>query len=169
MNVSQRIIVGLSLTRPWEFAFAHGKRVENRSWRPAGKYRGCYIALHSAKSWSDDDREFISKTLNMPVPDKASCPHSQIFAVARWMGEIILPEPEHVRLLGLDTRDLEGPGIPLLPDQERWFIGPYGWLLRDYIKLPEPILCGGAQKLWEVPADVLIRVREQYRAAKMVA
>ena len=82
------IIRGLSLTRPWPFAFRHGKRVENRSWRPSGKLVGCYIALHAAQSFSEEDREFIAMVTGLDVP------HSEIFAVARWNGTIILPELE---------------------------------------------------------------------------
>lgn len=154
------MIKGLSLTRPWPFAFKHGKRVENRSWRPSGRLVGCYIALHAAKSWSEDDREFISERLSVPVPSREECMDSVIFAVARWNGVIYLPTPT------TEAQDLF-PTMEAMPaDQEQWYFGPFGWKLDDYIELPEPVPHKGAQLLWELEPVALNLVREQYRAAK---
>jgi len=50
-----------------------------------------------------------------------------------------------------------------------WFCGPWGWKLlgeRDdqpLIVLAEPVRCRGMQGLWEVPADVLEKMRAQFR------
>ena len=158
--MTEKLIRGLSLTLPWPFAFANGKRVENRSWRPTGKLTGCYVALHAAQSYSEDDRGFIQDRLgnSIVVPGKES-PHSQIFAVARWNGVIVLSEPQ------TDQPDLIGPISEMPADQEKWFFGPFGWLLEDYVELPEPVACKGAQLLWAIPPDALQAVREQYRAA----
>ena len=156
------MIRGLSLTRPWPFAFKHGKRVENRSWRPSGTLKGCWIALHAAKSWSEDDREYITNATGLYVPTKKECPDSQIFALARWDGEIILPTPE------TEEPDLIPGGWPLPEDQEKWFFGPFGWLLKDYFELPEPVGCDGALSLWKLPTPVLDEVRRQYQIVKEV-
>lgn len=155
-----REIRGLSLTRPWPFAFHHGKRIENRSWRPPGRLIDCYIALHAAKSWDEDDREFIAKALNLSVPDNQSSPHSQIFAVCRWRGVVILPTPT-TKEDGLIATGRQTPD-----EQDKWFFGPYGWLLEDYVELPEPVECKGAQGLWNLPEDVKVIVREQYQKAE---
>lgn len=80
------------------------------------------------------------------VPSKSDCPHSEIFAVARWNGLIILPA-----------------GQGLADGQNQWFFGPYGWLLEEYVELPEPVKATGAQGLWNLKPDVLAAVREQYR------
>jgi hypothetical protein len=45
----------------------------------------------------------------------------------------------------------------------RWFTGRYGWVMDKLIVLPKPVPCRGAQGLWEVPADVLEKMREQFR------
>ena len=152
-------IRGLSLTRPWPFAFHHGKRVENRSWRPPGKLVGCYIALHAAKSFSEEDREFIAMVTGLDVPPKSDCPHSEIFAVARWNGVIILPEPE------TDEEGLIPTGQGLADNQSQWFFGPYGWLLEEYVQLPEPVKATGARGLWDIKPDVLVEVRKQFQIA----
>lgn len=158
-------IYGLSLSRPWPFAFKHGKRVENRSWRPAGRYKGAYIALHAAKSYDSEGRDYIAEATGLDVPTNKECPHSVIFAVCRWNGVIILPTPEtHERGL-IDT------GTELASDQEKWFFGPYGWLLENYVELPEPVPCVGARGLWgfgDKPYE-LAAVREQWQRAKEVA
>lgn len=152
------IIRGLSLTRPWPFAFKHGKRVENRSWRPSEKLIGCYIALHSAKSWSEDDREFIADKTGLYVPNRQECAHSVIFAVCRWRGVIILPTPE------TSEPGLYATGKEMPEDQSKWFFGPYGWLLSEYVELAEPIPCVGTTGLWTFDAkpDVLAAVRAGY-------
>lgn len=66
----------LSLSRPWCFAITDcGKRIENRDWPIPKRWMGKRIALHVAKSWDEDGREFI-QSLGFKVPTKAECPHS---------------------------------------------------------------------------------------------
>lgn len=155
------IIRGLSLTRPWPFAFKHGKLVENRSWRPPSYLAGCYFALHAARSWSEEDREFIADRTGLYVPSKKESPHSQIFAVVRWRGEVA----------GRDMND-GLPGIKnimdkLPADQDRWFFGPFGWLFKDYVELREPIACTGALGLWTIRPTTLEKVRTEYAKSKI--
>jgi hypothetical protein len=152
--VAVNIIRGLSLTRPWPFAFtAEGGRIapkllENRSWKPPEWVIGHYLALHAAQGWSEDDREWIADRTGLYVPDRAESPHSEIFAVCRVEGYV------------------ESASDELLPESQRpWFFGPYGWLLADFVKLVEPVRCKGGQKLWslESRSGVVEAVRESYR------
>lgn len=147
------IIRGLSLTRPWPFAFVNGpepeqKRVENRSWRPPAHLIGCYLALHAAKSWDEGGRYFISRALGVQVPGNAENPHSQIFAVCR-LSDYVMTED--------DAR--------LSPEQRKWFLGPFVFLLTDFVKLVEPVPCIGAQGLWtfDQRQDELVQLRGIYR------
>lgn len=141
---------GLSLTRPWPFAFRRGKRVENRSWPPPKNHIGHWIALHSAKSWSEDDRWFIKQMLGgIYVPEE---PSGNIFALARLVG--FVTEITDPRLIGTT-------------DQRRWFFGPYGWLLEEYWEVSPVttrIECPGAQGLWGFDhpkrAGALVKLRE---------
>jgi hypothetical protein len=144
-------IRGLSLTRPWPFAFTEGpqelqKRVENRSWKPPRTILGQYVALHSAKSWSEEDRDFIAEAMGLTVPRKSDFPHSEIFAVCR--------------VMGYATSESQLP-----PLQQVWFFGPYGWLLTNFVKLVRPVPCAGALSLWSFDdkPEVLELLRDSYR------
>lgn len=137
-NIPLLRVLGLSLTRPWPWAFVNGrvpKRAENRSWA-CPRYvieRGVYVALHSAQSWSEDDREFISEITELPVPSKKEHPQSQIFAVCR-----VAKCYDY-----LSDRDYVSAG-----EQERWCFGPYVWVLTSFIPLVSPVSCKGAHGLW---------------------
>jgi ribonuclease HI len=138
---------GLSLTRPWPFAFQYGKRVENRSWAPPKNHIGQWIALHAAKSWSDDDRRYIAERLHRYVPEE---PPGNIFALARLVGFVKSED---------DSR--------LPASQHQWFFGPYGWLLDGYWEVSPVttrIECPGAQGLWGFDhpkrAGALVKLRE---------
>lgn len=137
MPWDMKTIRGLSLTRPWPFAFLHAgaetepKLIENRSWPPPPFIVGGYLALHAAKSWDEGDREWIEHMTGLSVPRNRDSPHSQIFAVCRVAGYA-----EN----SLDVR------VPV--NQRMWFFGPYGWLLDEFVELVEPVPCVGAQKLW---------------------
>ena len=130
---------GLSLTRPWPWAFVNGpvpKRIENRSWPPPRSIMGSHwIALHAAKSWDEDDREFIEDITGIAVPPRDHHPHSVIFAVCR------VPVYVHSNQTAFTDNVLEGR-------QRRWFFGPYGWVIRDFVALVQLVACKGAQGLW---------------------
>ncbi len=148
-------IKGLSLTRPWPFAFVNGpepeqKRIENRSWKPPQGMIGHYLALHAAKSWSEEDRLWIASRMGLLVPKQSEHPHSQIFAVCRVAGYIESAQDERLK-----------------PEQCKWFFGPYGWLLEDLVELKTPVTCTGARLLWgfDGKEDVLEKLRASYREA----
>jgi hypothetical protein len=153
-------IRGLSLTRPWPFAFVaqpklHGvapKRIENRTWLPPRKLIGHFIALHAAKSWDEDDREFIAETTGLYVPSKAESPHSEIFAVCM-LGGFVRHDTDY----------------RLQPEQRKWFFGPYGWLIADFVRLRNPVPCTGAQGLWSFrdKFDVLAQLRKSYAESEV--
>lgn len=152
-------IRGLSLTRPWPYAFllppsprgVPAKLVENRSWPPPPWLVGHYLALHAAKSWDEEDREFIADVTGLYVPDKTESAQSVIFAVCKLVAHV------------------ESASDPLMPPVQRpWFFGPFGWLLDDFVALKTPVPCKGGQRLWtfnERPRE-LAALREAYREAR---
>lgn len=152
-------IRGLSLSRPWPFAFVAQpakfgvapKRIENRTWPHSRKLIGHMVALHAAQSWDESGREYIVHVTGLDVPNKSDSPHSEIFAVCM--------------LGGFITHDHDRR---LTDEQSRWFFGPYGWLLSDFVRLINPVPCKGAQGLWTFKdrLDVLARLRESYAESK---
>lgn len=39
-----------------------------------------------------------------------------------------------------------------------WFMGDYGFMLKNAIALPEPVECKGALGFWDVPEDIACRL-----------
>lgn len=127
---------GLTLTRPWPYAFTNGpgeyrKRIENRSWAVPMFLRGIPIALHAGKGWGDLDYYKLSEIMTPHVvPYKLSHPHSVIFAVCS-IRTCVHPDDQRVK-----------------PEQKRWAFGPSCWIIDNFVELVEPVPCKGAQGLW---------------------
>lgn len=141
----------LTVRIPWPWAICYlGKPVENRGWRPSPSQLrpGEKFAIHAGKMPSVIEireafagmaaMDAIDDTTNLPTMADLRTQESAIVAVATFGGAVT----KH---------------------PSRWFCGTYGWMLDDLIVLPEPVKCRGAQGLWEVPGDVLEKMREQYR------
>ena len=145
---------GLSLTRPWPWAFVNGpfpKRIENRSWKPARTIvETHHIALHAAQSWDEHDRDVIELITGIYVPPKDQHLHSAIFAVCRVSDVFEEDEMDKIE-----------------PSQQRWFFGPNGWLISDFVRLIAPVACKGAQGLWgfEKKQAELAELRRVYAAS----
>lgn len=130
---------GLSLSRPWPFTFTNGelgKRIENRPFKPprtvlvdrAGRLP-VRLALHASQTYSLPGRDKIREIAGISPPDDAASPHSIIFATCLVYGHVCDPAR--------------------LGAQARWFLGPYAWLLDEFIVLDEPVPCIGGQGLWK--------------------
>src|SRR5882757_8824045 len=128
-------IQALSVRQPWAHAIlSGGKTVENRSWPT--QLRGT-IALHAGRSMEPEDVaaffEFIEeRALN-----------------GSWLqrGEVDnLPRGAVVGLVDIVDCVRNSPSP--------WFEGPYGFVLANPRAIP-PISCRGAQKFFDLPADVL--------------
>lgn len=141
----------LTLRHPWPWAIVNGKPVENRKWAPPPSLLrpGDWMAFHGGKypagkaldEASDDLRWMVQHGLVKPgnLLSALISPYaSAIFAVVHYTGTVT----EH---------------------ESRWFFGPYGLCWDRIIVLPAPVPCRGAQKLWEVPGDVLEKMRAQVR------
>lgn len=137
---------GVTLIRPWAWAVAcAGKDVENRTWEPWRSAIGGWLAIHAGQKWDEAALAWIRERVDarcLPLPAKSEDPSGVIVAVAQ---------------LGAILTSSDSP----------WFTGPFGWRLDNVVRLPAPVPCKGAQGLWQLPADVLARVRagvEQLRA-----
>lgn len=143
-------VKALTLHQPFAWAIAvANKRVENRDWPPPKGLVGQHLAIHAGKKYDLKAAEEIRTDLGLVVPTRKEITQAAIVAVAVidriW-----------------DSAD-DSPGW-----DDPWFVGAFGWVLRDVVRI-DPVPCKGAQKLWEVPAPVLERVRANWREAKRAA
>jgi hypothetical protein len=141
----------------------HQKRVENRMWPPPRAFRNSLfpleLAIHAGATWDTDYETFVRGALGHP-PDWA------FPAAARVSGAIIGVAVVDGCVYSHDRAEgaAQVEASPGWEGQGRWFIGPYGWLLRDIIAI-DPLPCRGFQKLWRLPAEVELEVRRRARAA----
>lgn len=123
----------LSIKQPWAWAILNaGKDIENRDWFT--NFRG-RIGIHASKGMTrneyDDFYFFIRE-----IEDK-------------WLAISTLPQPEQLHrgaILGtVEIVDcVRDSGSP-------WFVGEYGFVLRNPVILPEPIPYKGQLGLWDCP------------------
>lgn len=136
----------LSLWQPWLWAILDPrarKWVENRDWMPKIEMIDQRIALHAAKTFDVDAVSlFLEYGIDWFPARKDMYPTGAILGVAT------------IDRIVTDKRRLP-------EDQQRWFFGEYGWLLRDVIALPEPVPCRGERGLRVLPPDVERAVNDQ--------
>ena len=144
----------LTLHRPWCWAIfdlpeGDAKRIENRRWRPPREIIGVPLAIHAGKTFDHEGAEHIAKTMGLAVPPRYAHPEGIV-------GVVTVVDV-------LDEGDLYTAQTLLdkLPGQERWFSGPFGWVLADVVRLAEPVPCRGMQGLWTLPREVLVEVAWQ--------
>lgn len=156
----------LSLIQPFASLIAASeKRIETRSW--ATTYRGP-LAIHASKGFPQEYQELLRVEpfrsvlfrdgygwgMQAPwVRHDESLPRGAIVAVADLVD------------CNRTERYLRSDIWRNLPPHEKEFgdytEGRYGLLLANVRRLAEPVPCRGALSLWEVPADVEARIREQ--------
>lgn len=137
----------LSVRAPWWWAILNGKPVENRDWYTSQRGR---VYIHSSKFWKIDE---ISGDLDD----------------VKWMAEkdgITLPrmgedETETMRTAGgciVGTVEIVDC---VRQHPSAFFVGKFGFVLRDPIALPKPIPFRGALGFFEVPDYLLKEARPQ--------
>lgn len=134
----------ISLWQPWASAIPLGlKSIETRHW--STKYRG-ELAIHAAKRWGPDEREFsaVEHALGR-LPKRL--PLGAIVAVVDLAD--VRSSDELALTIGAVER-LYGNYEP----------GRFGWLLENVRALSEPVGCTGRQGFWSLPEDVAAAVRD---------
>ncbi|MFA6168633.1 MAG: hypothetical protein WC700_18570 [Gemmatimonadaceae bacterium] len=134
----------ITVRQPWVWAMQFaGKDVENRSWKCPPAMFGTRVAIHASKYWSRavmrNDVKFVG-------------------TLAR---RIISLPSIYVTLqcsLGCVCGTAE---IVPLDETSPWWMGEYGFGLRNMMWLPKPIPCRGALRFWRVPDDVLSQIVAQ--------
>lgn len=142
-RIGGRLVRGLTLTRPWPWAFTDaGKRVENRTWPVPRNLMGMWIALHAGKGYDAAAVELMREgqfndAARLCPPDVLH-PASIVFALARVTACTEIDCHRH--------------------NPDPWAFGPFVWTLVDYRTLTSPIECGGHQGLWRLPEHVFERL-----------
>lgn len=142
-------IKAISLWQPWASLVALGaKNVETRKWSTT--YRGP-LAIHATKTFPDEARRLcheepfagILADHYGPTFTPDDLPRGVIVAVTRL--ESIVPAPILKPRLSMAERAFGDYGL-----------GRVGWMLKDIVKLDEPVPARGRPGLWgwQVPAGV---------------
>lgn len=144
-----RPFTALTIWQPWAWAITAGlKLVENRTWAPFGRWGqpGQVVAIHAAARQAE-------------LADVAMV---RELAVLAGRGLEVPREFVHGAITALATVDriVRSRG-ELAEDQQPWWVGPVGWVLRDVRALPTPIACRGQQGLWHPPGEVVHEVWDQ--------
>ena len=155
----------LTLHRPWQRAIMrYGKDIENRGWKPPNSLIGHRLAIHAGQQI---DGAGIVRLMSILRGNKLAYAHDAQ-ALCGDPGEIV----GTVSVLGWVFGDPGARGLmkwsSSFTDREardylnsNWFSGPYGWVLRDFQLLRNPIPCRGYQKLWNVPGEIEEAIRGQ--------
>lgn len=123
----------ITIRQPWAWAiFNCGKDIENRDWFRSIKGR---VAVHAAKGMTK--KEYADGVLFM----------LRLFGYS-----MTYPTDEQLdRGAIIGTVEIVGC---VKQSKSPWFVGDYGFVLRDPIVLPSPIPCSGALGFWDVPAEI---------------
>ena len=141
----------LTLHQPWGWAIAAGhKAVENRPWEPPRGFIGERFAIHAGKTYDFEGGRKIAQLLGLDVLPPEVNIAGAVIAVATC-----------VRVIQDRTLDPERSTKNLSNEEFRWFFGPFGWVLRDVVRLERPVPCRGFQQLWTLPPDVEAEVIAQ--------
>lgn len=127
----------LSIKQPWLYCITdlveNPKRIENRTWKPRASMIGETIALHASKGTSQIDfytaGEMAWEQFDA-IDHDCPMPRGAIVATAKIVSVVTISD-------------------------DFWFAGPFGWVLDDVERIPDPIPCRGALGLWTVPPSVL--------------
>jgi hypothetical protein len=131
----------LSVRAPWWWAILHGKPVENRDWYTNQRGR---IALHASKWWKWEElKDDWLEILRMAEGDGITLPRVDKNATAamKAAGGCIVGTVEIVACVTAHP--------------SKFFVGKFGFVLRDPVMIATPIPFKGALGFFDVPDDIL--------------
>jgi ASCH domain len=141
----------LSLTQPWASMVATGvKLIENRTWAAPRTMIGQRFAIHASARMGADElhtakRLFVDKAYGAdiisPYPTMKDFPRSAIVGVATLLRVTHAAGP--FTEADLDTMEIS-------KDQQRWWFGPYGFVLCDVRNFAPITNVHGALSFWEM-------------------
>jgi hypothetical protein len=131
----------LSLTPWWAWVVANGhKPVENRKWNT--NFRGefyIHASIGKKRDW-EEVRDFFAHVFPRVSKESLDCFLGSVAPRGAIVGRATLVDV---------VRESDSP----------WFFGPYGFMLESVHRTPI-VPCKGALGFWNVPADVLAKIRE---------
>lgn len=153
----------ITLHRPWPAAIfhlpgTHAKRVENRGWRPPRAIVGQRIAVHAGITIDRGALTELRRTIGARELRDEVALATGIIGTAVVVGVTYQREVEQRVARFVDSGPQTADDMRWWLTVHHWFVGPFGWLLDDARPCPTPIPCQGRQGLWNVPADVAMRL-----------
>ncbi len=142
----------LTLYPPWGYLIPDPKGLETRSWDT--KYRG-WLAIHVGRKWTKEGMLYGRH----PAVEHA------VLRILRETGWSELPLSAIVAV-GHVAGVIPTERFRCPTDQSLW--GDYGpgryvWILEGVHRLRAPIDCPGKQGLWDVPEEVVARIRAEWK------
>ena len=131
----------------------YGKTIENRTWAPPEWLIGQPLAIHSGKVTDPAGVQYLRDLGFDPFPDlrvdgyPKHWQRNGVVALAVVAGYLA----EHHA--GAVTRRGCADSSPSAGQIDRWFVGPYGWVLSHVAKVG-PYICLGRQGLWNLRPDL---------------
>jgi hypothetical protein len=153
-----------SFLQPWLWLLLKGfKDVENRDQPPWAKALGQRIALHASRGWDDDAVGFARELVSDQVANlTAAAPRGAIVGTAVLAGAVLVRPTDdtcdhlqEVRRVG----DLSDDQVKRVLES-KWTFGKWGLVYVDRRELVEPVPCRGALGYWQVPEDLVERIRD---------
>jgi hypothetical protein len=134
----------LSLDQPFAHLIFHeGMNVESRRWTTA---RRGTIAIHATAKKSKAEFEWVNDEFGLLIR-----PENVDFSAVLGIAEVvdIITEDEVTRKTA------------------KWFIGPYGFVLENIVRLPKPVPTPGNRKFWRLKGAPLEATLRQLSEAQL--
>jgi len=139
----------LTVKQPWASLIVRGgKDIENRDWRT--HQRGI-VAIHSSAKLEEREMQDACGLMRGFIYKFSE----RLFRADRFPTGAILGTVELVDCVS--------------SSDSPWFVGDFGFVLRNPVAFPQPIPCRGALLFWEVPGALMPEMRAQYKQAIQAA
>ncbi len=142
MKIKRGEIPVITIRQPWAWCITHlDKRTENRSWSPPNALVGRRLAIHSSVSMDSMlSRQAASRISRVRLMERL--PEMEmgcIVATATLAGFVQVVAPGRFNVAYAPKN--------YYPLEDRWLVGPFGWLLED-VELVAPVKVRGVLGIW---------------------
>jgi hypothetical protein len=137
-KTKQNHVKALSVAQPWaDCIVKRGKNIENRSW--STQFRG-YFAVHASGSCDLERFERCEEVYGIKIdPDKVA--YGAIIGFAK-LSDVVVKKT-------------------LTRDTKKWFMGEFGFVLTNIIRLKTPVPVKGSLSFWTLDGPALKKVMSQ--------